>query len=418
MPEDVWVKVSDVIVPRKRMRVANHFEELADSIGKVGLLNPITLRRDGDSLILIAGRRRLEATKLLKEGEIRARIVDLDATKAMLAEIDENLQRAELTALQNAQHIAERKKVWESLYPQTRHGGAPPKRSGKGGKAPSMGKDRKMQSLPDASSQDERPPSFVADTAKKTRASKATVSRSAQIGEGICQKAQSLLVGTPVEDRQDDLLKLARLADDEQVAVAQVIHDGKASTVPRAKKLVEAEAIASEPRPLPSGPFRVLVIDPPWRYEKRRDDASKRENTSYADMSIAEIKALDVGSLATDDAVLWLWTTNAHLPEAFGVAVAWGFTYKTLLTWDKVKPGMGEWLRGLTEHCLLCIRGRPTVNLTSESTIIRETVRRHSAKPDAFYKMVESLCPGSKVELFARQAREGWVQWGFEAVAS
>lgn len=417
MPEDVWVKVADVIVPRKRMRVANHFDELAASISKLGLLNPITLRRDGDLLILVAGRRRLEAIKLLKEGEIRARIVDMDATRALLAEIDENLQRAELTTLQHAQHVAERKKVWESLYPLTRHGGAPPKRTGKGGKAPSPGKDARLASLPDAQTKG-RAPSFVEDTAKQTGTSKRTVARSAQIGEGLCQKAQSLLEGTPVENRQDDLVKLAGLPKGEQVAIAQAIHDGIATTFLRAKKLLEAERIAAEPKPLPTGPFRVLVVDPPWRYEKRKNDASKRENPTYADMSIGEIKALDVRSMTASDAVLWLWTTNAHLPEAFAVAAAWGFDYKTLLTWDKVKPGMGDWLRGQTEHCLLCVRGKPPVKLTAETTIIRETIVRHSVKPEAFYRLVESLCPGAKVELFARQQREGWAQWGYEAVAS
>jgi N6-adenosine-specific RNA methylase IME4 len=397
------------------MRVANDVESLADSIGKIGLLNPITLRRDQNRLILIAGLRRLEATKLLKEGEIRARIVDMDATKAMLAEIDENLQRAELTALQHAHHVAERKKVWEALYPQTRHGGAPPKRDGKGGKAPSQGKDDKLASLPTTTEAAPRTRSFVAETAKKGVTSPRTVARAAQIGEGICSKAQNLLLGTPVEDRKDDLLKIARLSPEDQIAVAQVIHDGKEKTYLRAKRLLEAEAIKAEPPPLPAGPFRVIVVDPPWCYEKRNDDASKRENFGYASMSIEAIRGLDVRSLAEKDAVLWLWTTNAHLPEAFSVAEAWGFTYKTLLTWDKVKPGMGEWLRGLTEHCLMCVRGKPTVLLKAQTTIIRETVRRHSAKPEAFYNLVESLCPGSKVEMFARTAREGWVQWGHEA---
>lgn len=418
------VKVASIVVPRARMRVANDVESLADSIGKIGLLNPVTLRRDGNRLILIAGRRRLEATKLLKEGEIRARIVDMDATKAMLAEIDENLQRAELTALQHSRHVTERKKVWEALYPQTRHGGAPPKRSGKGGKAPTTvspatpGKGAESAPLPTETQGDSRVRSFVDETASRTRTSPRTVQVAAQIGEGICSTAQKLLLGTPVEDRKDDLLKIARLPSDEQIAVAQVLHEGKEKTYLRAKRLLEAEAINAEPDPLPSGPFRVIVVDPPWRYEKRNDDASKRENFGYAAMSIEAIRALDVRGLAEKDAVLWLWTTNAHLPEAFSVAEAWGFTYKTLLTWDKVKPGMGEWLRGLTEHCLMCVRGNPTVLLKSQATIIRETVRRHSAKPEAFYELVESLCPGSKVELFARTARDGWAQWGHEAKAS
>ena len=70
--------------------------------------------------------------------------------------------------------------------------------------------------------------------------------------------------------------------------------------------------------------------------------------------------------------------------------------------------GTGDWLRGQSEHCLLCVRGRPVVNLTNQTTIIHGAVRDHSRKPDEFYRMVEFLCPGAKVELFAREKRLGW----------
>jgi len=132
-------------------------------------------------------------------------------------------------------------------------------------------------------------------------------------------------------------------------------------------------------------------------------------------MSIEEIKQLDVGSLAhKKGAILWLWTTNSHLPEAFGVAEAWGFEYKTLLTWVKSKMGMGDWLRGQTEHCLMCVKGKPTVMLSNETTYIEGKVREHSRKPEAFFELINSLCPGSKVELFARSERKGWVTHGHE----
>ena len=49
-----------------------------------------------------------------------------------------------------------------------------------------------------------------------------------------------------------------------------------------------------------------------------------------------------------------------HMREAFAVLDAWGFQQKTMLTWLKDKMGMGDWLRGKTEHCLLDVRGRPT----------------------------------------------------------
>ena len=75
-------------------------------------------------------------------------------------------------------------------------------------------------------------------------------------------------------------------------AIAQLIHDGEAANVTKAYKILQREEIESEPAPLPSGPFRVIVADPPWHYDKRDDDPSKRENIAYATMSIPEIKPL------------------------------------------------------------------------------------------------------------------------------
>ena len=115
--------------------------------------------------------------------------------------------------------------------------------------------------------------------------------------------------------------------------------------------------------------------------------------------------------MAARDTVLWLWTTNTHLPVAFEVLVVWGFRYVTTLTWVKPRPGLGDWLRGQTEHCLLAVKGRPVVTLTTQGTVIHAPVGQHSAKPQEFYRMVESLCPGSKVDLFARAPRPGWQTW-------
>jgi N6-adenosine-specific RNA methylase IME4 len=76
--------------------------------------------------------------------------------------------------------------------------------------------------------------------------------------------------------------------------------------------------------------------------------------------------------------------------------------------------GTGDWLRGQTEHCLLAVRGSPTVTLTNQATALHGLVREHSRKPDEFYVMVEALCPGSKLELFARTERPGWAAYGHE----
>jgi N6-adenosine-specific RNA methylase IME4 len=154
--------------------------------------------------------------------------------------------------------------------------------------------------------------------------------------------------------------------------------------------------------------FQVIVADPPWPYYKRTQDPSRRGTTTYPTMTLEAIRAIRIEDLAADDSILWLWTTNAHLPNAFQIVSDWGFTYKTLLTWVKNRMGMGDWLRGQTEHCLMATRGRPSVHLTNQTTVIHAPINGHSTKPEEFYKLLESLCPGSKLELFARNERKGW----------
>lgn len=125
-----------------------------------------------------------------------------------------------------------------------------------------------------------------------------------------------------------------------------------------------------------------------------------------------EIKAMPVRDIADENATLWLWTTNAHLSVAFEVVAAWGFEYKTLLTWVKDRMGTGDWLRGQTEHCLLGARGKPVFLHGNHGTALEAARREHSRKPDEFFLMVEQVCPGSRVELFSRQERDGWQAFG------
>ena len=115
-------------------------------------------------------------------------------------------------------------------------------------------------------------------------------------------------------------------------------------------------------------------------------------------MSIADIcaKGPDIRAIAHEDCILWLWTTNHHMREAFTVLDAWGFAHKTMLTWVKDKMGTGDWLRGKTEHCLLATLGRPVVTLTNQTTELRGPLRENSRKPDEFYGFVEGLCPASR----------------------
>lgn len=212
----------------------------------------------------------------------------------------------------------------------------------------------------------------------------------------------------------------AKKLKEEAPALYEKVRAGKATLqeakqeVKQARKAELAEQIIQEAEQFPAGPFRVIVIDPPWKYDSRAQDITHRARSPYPDMGLDQIKGLPVHEMAHADCVLWLWTTNAFIQQAFKCLDAWGFANKTVLTWVKDRMGTGDWLRGQTEHCLMAVRGKPTVTLTKQTTALVAPLREHSRKPDEFYALVESLCPGNKLELFAREQRDGWQSWGAE----
>ena len=80
--------------PGRREADLEAVQKLADSISKVGLLNPITVDQE---YTLIAGLHRLEAAKMLGWSEIECSVTSLEGLLAELAEIDENFVRKGLS---------------------------------------------------------------------------------------------------------------------------------------------------------------------------------------------------------------------------------------------------------------------------------------------------------------------------------
>ena len=76
--------------------------ELAESITKDGLIQPIVVREDIDGYTLIAGERRLRASKLAKLKEIRAIVLNSDDEKMRQFALIENIQREELNSVELA----------------------------------------------------------------------------------------------------------------------------------------------------------------------------------------------------------------------------------------------------------------------------------------------------------------------------
>jgi len=197
--------------------------------------------------------------------------------------------------------------------------------------------------------------------------------------------------------------------------------------------------------PLPTGPFDVILADPPWSfatYSARGDGRSAKRH--YAGGTMTPQAILDLGphvrSVAAPTAVLALWATWPTLPQALATIDAWGFTYKTCLSaWVKITRagtaamGTGYWTRANTEPLLLATRGAPTgwradrgvpqvitTDFPNEESLAAAR-GPHSRKPDEVFERLERLLAirarGLRcLELFARPPHHpDWMVWGLEA---
>ena len=175
--------------------------------------------------------------------------------------------------------------------------------------------------------------------------------------------------------------------------------------------------------------FKTILADPPWQFQNRTGKMAPehRRLSRYATMSLQDIFALPVASIADETAHLYLWVPNALMPEGLRVMEAWGFRYKTNIIWHKVRKdggsdgrGVGFYFRNVTEMVLFGVRGKQARTLApgrSQVNLISSRKREHSRKPDEIFDVIESCSPGPYIELFARGTRPQWSVWGNQASA-
>jgi hypothetical protein len=103
---------------------------------------------------------------------------------------------------------------------------------------------------------------------------------------------------------------------------------------------------------LPARKYGVIVADPEWDDDvwSRETGMNKHPANHYPTSDVETIKARPVLSIAADDAVLFLWSTNQHLRVAMDVMEAWGFQYRSNYVWKKPSPGTGFWNRSVHEN--------------------------------------------------------------------
>jgi N6-adenosine-specific RNA methylase IME4 len=172
-----------------------------------------------------------------------------------------------------------------------------------------------------------------------------------------------------------------------------------------------------------NGDIRVLLADPPWSFGDKLPGATRGAERNYSVMGVDALCGFPLPALA-DDALLFMWKVASQPEEAMRVVRAWDFVPKSEIVWVKTARaplpalafGMGRYVRGCHEVCVVAARGRGTRLIRNKSvrSVFFAPRGDHSVKPDMFYDLVESLAEGPYCELFARRTRPGWKQYGNE----
>lgn len=167
--------------------------------------------------------------------------------------------------------------------------------------------------------------------------------------------------------------------------------------------------------------YRTILIDPPWNERgggKIKRGADKHYSLLKTHQIPDVIKSSNLWEVE-DNAHLWLWSTNNHLPDALWLIKELGFIYKTNLVWVKNRIGLGQYLRGQHELLLFATRGKGQDGSVWQQrrdipSVLLEARTEHSRKPNGSYQIIEKISKGPYLELFARQQRKNWTVWGNE----
>lgn len=205
-------------------------QAMAASMSECGLVQPVTVRRNPDGSNkprLVAGRHRVAAALLLKWTEIRVEWRVLSNQEARLEEIDENLIRAELTALDRAVFLAERKRVYEELHPETAHGGD---------------RKRKPKSLEDQVANLATWSRYSKDAAAKTGLSERAIQRAVEMVSKLSPAIIDDLRRSTIADNQSQLIAFSDLPEGEQKTCMSALVSGKAKNVEAARVATDLAA--------------------------------------------------------------------------------------------------------------------------------------------------------------------------------
>lgn len=178
--------------------------------------------------------------------------------------------------------------------------------------------------------------------------------------------------------------------------------------------------------------YSIIYADPPWQFSNSKTGGSLKSSaqSKYMTTSIEDLKAMDVNSLAADDALLVMWWVGSMPQEAIDLVNAWGFTLKNMngIVWNKLTKnnnphfGMGFYTRAGSESCLIATKGKfkpvsrsvRAVFRAEEQIQFEGKILRHSEKPKQVRELIIELAGDlPRLEMFNRD--DSWDVFGNES---
>jgi len=172
--------------------------------------------------------------------------------------------------------------------------------------------------------------------------------------------------------------------------------------------------------------YEIIYADPPWDYKGQTQFLDNKITSAatvhYNTTTTTDLKDIPVADIAAVNSLIFMWSSSPHLDQAIDLMTAWGFKYKTIaFVWDKQRTNPGYYTLSQCEICLVGKKGKiPTPRgARNVHQFLSEMRGKHSAKPAEVRKRIEQMFPTqTKLEMFAREAPEGWDVFGDQAPGS
>lgn len=171
--------------------------------------------------------------------------------------------------------------------------------------------------------------------------------------------------------------------------------------------------------PMTERKYDVVVLDPPWPMKRIERDVAPNQSADldYPVMEIDEI--IEKGMPNKDDAHVFMWTTQKFYDDARKIFSEWGVNWILDFVWVKDGGFQPFGLPMYTHEYVLYGRiGKPLPfpqTKAFRTTVIADR-GRHSEKPQEFFDMIKSVTDGfSRIDVYSRQQRDGYDNWGNEA---